>query len=309
MQCFNQILQQKNPTCVALGTFDGIHIGHRAIISKMCKYSEDNGLASSVFTFSGSPSALPAKNTAGTLTVEADKMEIFSGLGVEKCFSLDFPQIMNTSPIDFIENILIKELNAKAVFCGFNHRFGKKAEGNTEMLKSICKKHGVEVFITEPVCFDGIIVSSSRIRELIENGHISLANKLLCRPLSISLPIVEGKHNGRKVGVPTINQTPPVDFVIPKNGVYASFAVINGKKYEAVTNVGVRPTVGNGGLNYETHIIGDFNEQLYGQDVRTELLAFVRSERKFNDLKELSEQIQRDIKYIYDNNLYQLRFE
>lgn len=308
MQYFDCISQQNNPLCVALGAFDGIHIGHRTIISAMCEYAQKNNLDSAVFTFSDSPSVVLGKNTAKTITSQSDKMNLLEKIGVNKCFSLKFIEIMNVTPIEFIEEILIKKLNAKAIFCGFNYRFGKKAIGDTKLLKNICNKHNVEVFVTEPVCIDGDIVSSSKIRELIENGKIELANKLLGRAFSIELDIVEGKHNGRKVGVPTVNQIPPNGFVVPKYGVYASFAEFSGKKYPSITNVGIRPTVGTGGLNYETHIIENFGEELYGQTVRTELLSFVRSERKFNDLKELSEQIQKDIKYIYDNNLYELKF-
>lgn len=308
MQCFDRMQQQNNPTCVALGAFDGIHVGHRTIIASMCKYAEQKGLDSAVFTFSGSPAVLLGKSEAKMLTGQPDKMRILEHLGVDKCFSLDFLQIMMMPPTEFIEELLIQKMNVKAVFCGFNYRFGRNALGDTALLEEVCGKHNVEVFVTAPVCLGGSVVSSSRIRELIENGEMALANRLLGRPFSVELDIVEGRHNGRKVGIPTINQTPPGDFVVPKLGVYASFAVFNGKKYEAITNVGVRPTVGKGGLNYETHIIGDFNEELYGQAVRVELLAFVRSERKFNNLSELSEQIKKDIKYIYDNDLYGLGF-
>lgn len=304
MQCFNMLQKQKAPSCTALGCFDGVHIGHRAIISAMCNYAHKNNFTSSVFTFTDSPAAFFGKTPQRVLMSRSDKMKTLDELGVEKCYSLEFAQLVNTSPERFVKDILIETLNTKAVFCGFNYRFGKSAAGDTELLRKLCNQYGVDVFVTEPVCMDNIAVSSSRIRELIENGNISVANKLLAQPFSIELPIVEGKHNGRTVGIPTVNQTPPAEFVTPKFGVYASFAIIDGKKYEAVTNVGVRPTVGAGAKNYETHILGEFCGELYGQTVRTQLLDFVRSEKKFDSLEALSKQIQSDIKYIYDNDIF-----
>lgn len=304
MQCFDILQKQNTPMCAALGCFDGIHTGHRTIISKMCDYAHKNNLVSSVFTFTDSPAVLLGKASHKVLTCQSDKLSILDKLGVEKCFSLDFTNLMNTSPESFVKDILVDTLNVKAVFCGFNYRFGKNAAGDTQLLQKECRKFGVSVFVNEPICINGIVVSSSKIRELIESGNIALANKLLGRPYSICLPIVEGKHNGRTVGIPTINQTPPAEFVTPKFGVYASFAIIDEKRYESITNVGIRPTVGGGEKNYETHILGEFNSELYGQAVRTQLLHFVRSERKFSDLQELSKQIKRDIDYIYNNNLY-----
>lgn len=308
MQRYDKIIKQNNPTCVALGAFDGIHLGHREIISSMIRYAKKTGMESLVFTFSDSPAVLLGKSSARIIRSQSDKLSILEKLGVDKCFSAYFPNFMNISPTDFIEKILIEELNVKAVFCGFNYRFGKCALGDAELLKDVCKKYGTEVFAAEPVCADGDVVSSSRVRDLIESGEMKKANSLLGTPFSLEQKIVEGKHNGRSVGIPTVNQTPPEDFVVPKHGVYASVAVIDGKRYEAITNVGVRPTVGGGKLNYETHIVNGFDEEIYGKAVRVYLLDFVRSERKFSDLQELSKQIKSDIEYIYKNNLYDLYF-
>lgn len=305
MQCFKNIQQQSEPAAVALGCFDGVHIGHRKIICAMCNYAERKNLIPTVFTFDISPAAYLGRTQPKVITSQSDKANILNSLGVQKCFSPDFAAVADIAPYDFVEEILINKLNAKAVFCGFNYKFGKSAGGDTQLLKRICAAHGVEVFVTEPVCFDGDIVSSSRIRGLIESGEAAKANSLLSRAFSVNLPIEEGMHNGRTVGIPTINQTPPKEFVTPKYGVYASFATVNGKRYEAITNVGVRPTVGGVCKNYETHILGDFSEELYGQEVRVELLEFIRSERKFKNLAELSEQIKCDIKYIYDSKLFE----
>ena len=234
-----------------------------------------------------------------------EKAKTLENLGVEKCFSIDFLSIRNTSPEDYVNNILIKELNAKAVFCGFNYRFGKNAGGSTELLKKICDENGIKTFICEPVCYGSSTVSSSRIRTLIENGKMLTANRLLGKPFSVEEVIVEGLHNGRTVGVPTINQNLSSDFVTPRLGVYASYAYVEGKRYKAITNVGTRPTVGGAQKNIETHILEDFSDEIYGKLVRTELLYFVRDERKFSDLTKLSEQIKRDVDYIYKHGVFQ----
>lgn len=304
MQCFNDIKKLSVPTCVAVGCFDGIHLGHQKIISDMCDYAKEKGLKSAVFTFTASPAAVLGKTPHRALMSQKDKMKTLERLGVDFCFSLDFLTVMDISPMEYIEDILIDKLKAKAVFCGFNYRFGKSALGDTSLLKKVCDSHGIETVIAQPVCFGESVVSSSRIRGLIENGDLPFANALLGRPFAIEEPILEGKQNGRKVGVPTVNQNPPTEFVTPKCGVYASFVYVNGKRYEGITNVGTRPTVGGDYKNFETHIIGGFNEEIYGQVVRTELLDFVRCEQKFDNLQQLSEQIQKDIKFIYDKKIY-----
>lgn len=305
MQIFNNIERQTSPSCVAVGCFDGIHIGHQKIISDMCSYAKENNFTSTVFTFPTSPAAMLGKTPRRAIMTQSDKMKFLESLGVEKCFSIDFMTIKDTSAEEYIKNILLENLRAKAVFCGFNYRFGKQAQGDSEFLHDVCSKLGVETFISSPICCDESVVSSSRIRTLIENGEILTANKLLGKPFSVEQTIVEGKHNGRTVNIPTVNQNLPPEFVTPRFGAYASFAVIDGKEFEAITNVGTRPTVGGVNKNVETHILGGFGGNLYGKTVRTELLYFIRDERKFDNLTQLSEQIKLDIDFVYKNKIYE----
>ncbi len=304
MRVLNNIEPQQEVSCAALGCFDGVHIGHQKIITDMCGYAKKNDLVSTVFTFTASPASVLGKAPQRAVMSQNQKENTLESLGVEKCFSIDFMTIRNTSAEDFVNNILIKQLNVKALFCGFNYRFGKNARGDAEMLRELCEKKGVKVFVTMPVCFGDIVVSSSKIRSLIEDGKMRTANRLLGKPFSVEDIVVEGKHNGRTVGVPTINQNLPAIFVSPRSGVYASFAYIDGKRFEAVTNVGTRPTVGGDFKNVETHILGNFRGELYGKKIKTELLYFIRDERKFSNLTELSEQIKRDVDYIYGRNIY-----
>lgn len=303
MQIYNTITLT-SPCCIALGCFDGIHIGHQKIIRSMCGFAKDCGLESAVFTFDSPPAAVLGKAPKRSLLSSIDKMNILDSLGVDKCFSIDFSTVRNISPEDFVSRILADTLNAKAVFCGFNYRFGKHAQGDSDLLSRICAEKNIQTFVSSPVCYGDKSVSSSRIRDLIENGDILTANKLLGRPFSVEQVITEGKHNGRTVGIPTVNQNLSDGFVTPRFGVYASFVYIDGKRYEGITNVGVRPTVGGTHKNIETHILSRFYGNMYGKSVRTELLQFVRDERKFDDLEQLSLQIKKDIAYIYDNSIY-----
>ncbi len=303
MQIFNNITQF-SPCCIALGCFDGIHIGHQRIIRSMCSYAKENSLCGAVFTFDVSPAALLGKAPRRSLLSRNDKMNILENLGVEYCFSVDFSSVRNISPEDFVKNILIDKLGVQAVFCGFNYRFGHNAKGSSDILLELCNKYGIKAFVSSPVCYGDQAVSSSRIRDLIEQGEILTANRLLGRPFSVEQTISEGKHNGRTVGIPTINQNLPDGFVTPRFGVYASFVYIDGKKYEGITNVGVRPTVNGKHKNIETHILGRFYGNLYGKHVRTQFLDFVRDEKKFANLEELSVQIKKDIDYIQNSSVF-----
>lgn len=305
MNIFYDFIKQSSPSCVAVGCFDGIHIGHRKIISDMCRYAVENNLTSSVFTFSNSPSAVLGGMPAKAIISQNDKLNILDSIGVQNCFSLEFQKVMNISPEKYISDILVDRLNVKAVFCGFNYRFGKKALGDCILLKDVCSRYTVKVFVTSPVCCGEEVVSSSRIRRLIENGDIVSANKLLDRHFAVEGKIVEGMHNGRTIGIPTVNQLPAFGFVTPKNGVYASVAHLDGKSYNAVTNIGTRPTVNGTFTNIETHLLNAHIDEAYGKMLRTELLYFVRPERSFNNLTELSDQIHKDIEYISLHRIFE----
>ena len=292
------------PRCAALGCFDGLHIGHRRIINSMCGYAKENNLRSSVYTFEVSPAALLGKAPRRSLLSQEDKMDILCHLGVEECFSIDFSSVRNITPEAFVKDILIDKLGVKAVFCGFNYHFGRNAQGTSDVLNHLCLKYGIEAFVTSPVCYGDRTVSSGRIRDLIEQGDILTANRLLGCPFSVEQIITEGKHNGRTMGIPTVNQNLPAGFVTPRFGVYASYVYIDGQRYQSITNVGVRPTVGGVGKNIETHILTRFVGDLYGKKVRTQLLDFIRDEQKFDNLDDLALQIKDDIARVKASSVY-----
>lgn len=306
MQIFTDICKQDKPCCAALGFFDGVHIGHTRLLRSMKEYAAENGLLSAVFTFSDSPAAALGKTEKSrSLMTLKSRLSEFEAMGIDMCFAVDFLKYREVSAEDFVNDILLDTLNTRAVFCGYNYRFGKFAAGSCALLDDICTKRGAAVYVTAPVCRKGDTVSSTRIRALIETGKMHRANTLLGRPFFIEGDVLHGLQNGRTVGIPTLNQAIPEHFVKPRFGVYASFAVIDGKRFRAVTNIGVRPTVSGTNINCETHILDDIDGELYGKNIRTELLWFERDERKFPDLTALAQQISRDIEHINKLKIYE----
>ncbi len=309
MELFYDITHQEKPCCIALGFFDGMHTGHQRLMLSMKEYARENSLCPCVFTFSDSPCAMLGKSESRALQTFEQRIDTISEYsGAEKCFAVDFMKYKDVTAAEFAEDILIGKLNARAVFCGFNFHFGKNAEGNTAILSELCKKHGVSAFITDPVCSDGETVSSTRVRRLIREGRIAAANELLARPFRIEGVIMHGRKNGRKMGIPTVNQAIPDDFIVPRFGVYASHVNVDGTKYRSITNIGTRPTVNGNSINCETHILDKFSGELYGKNVCTELLWFERDERRFNDLSQLAEQIRCDIENISKLDVYNRGF-
>ena len=185
-------------------------------------------------------------------------------------------------------------MNAKHIVCGFNYRFGKNGSGNADVLKELCAKNGISLSIIPPVTIDGVTVSSTEIRIALEGGNPELANAFLTRPYYIQSEVINGQHLGRTLGFPTINQTFPPQKAIPLHGVYLSRVLFNNTVKYGITNVGLRPTVGSDTVYAETNIF-DFNENLYGVLVKTELLHFLRGEQKFSSLEKLSAQVKQDI--------------
>lgn len=193
---------------------------------------------------------------------------------------------------DFVEKIIFGNLNAKFVVCGFNYRFGKNGEGDTELLKKLCDENGTKLKVIEPERDDGDVVSSTLIRSLISEGSIRRANKLLCSHFGFSAVITHGKRLGRELGTPTINQKLPENLAVPKYGVYASAVTLeNGKVYCGVTNIGVKPTVGGTKLLSETWMPDFHGGEIYGQTADVRLLDFIRPEKKFDNITELKNAI------------------
>lgn len=281
--------ENKNGIALALGTFDGFHIGHKKVI--------ENAIASNrkpqVLLFNEHPQKVLKSKSPGELITENNKRKLLKEWGVEATV-INFSDIMSLTYEEFFYEVIVKKIGASVLSCGFNYHFGAKASGNTEKLKALCDKENIELLVSEPVEYKGEPVSSTRIRNAIRNGNIEDANNMLGREFSYDFLVVHGDARGRTIDSPTINQFFTEDFIIPEYGVYASYSVIDGEKYPSVTNVGVRPTIeGFSKERSETNIVG-FDGDLYDKNINVHLLKKIREEMKFNNLDELRNQIAKD---------------
>lgn len=278
-------------TAVALGSFDGLHKGHMSVIA--CALSEkEHGLVPLVLLFDTHPLSVLTGKTPAEILQKGKRDEILSALGV-KTETVSFEEVKEMGCREFFEEIIVKKLNAGAVCCGENYRFGRRHTGNCETLKALCGEHGVKLIISPTVEYNGQPVSSTRIRAAIENGDISLANSMLGREFSYKYTVVSGDKRGRLMGAPTINQRFGKNFAVAKKGVYASVTVVENKEYPSVTNIGLRPSFENEDLRSETCILG-FSGDLYGKDIEVRLLEYIRPEIKFESMEALSAQIKAD---------------
>ena len=303
MAIYNSIDEYTAPgqgTSVALGFFDGVHLGHRAVIGA----AADTQLPCTVLTFGQNPLRVLGRDCPPTLTDNSRKAELIAQAGANDIIFADFAQLKDMSPEDFVRKILHEKLNAKRVVCGFNYRFGCRGTGDTETLARLCSDCGIEVIVCEPVFYDGEQVSSSRIRGLIASGDIVRANAMLGCRYSISGDIGGGNQIGSALGFPTVNIPLHEDMAIPRRGVYASTLTVGGKSYLGATNIGVHPTVGETDSPIcETFIIDYPGGDLYGSHAVCELCEFLRGERKFASVDELIAQIEQDCERIMKSGI------
>ena len=291
MQNFFEILPEKSGTAIALGYFDGLHKGHRNVIS-LAAAEKENGLTPVCFTFSKSPKSVLYGTQSNALMTSEDKIKTLERLGIERTYQADFEKIMNMPAKDFAQEILIDTLKAEKLFCGFNYRYGKNGEGSAETLKSFCKSKGITLTVVPATESDGEVVSSTLIRKLITDGNVKRANELMCSRFGFSSVIEHGKRLGRELGTPTINQPLCSELVVPKFGVYASIVTLeNGETYCGVTNIGIKPTVGGNTPLCETWMPKYKGGEIYGQSADVRLLEFIRPERKFSGIDELKNAI------------------
>lgn len=297
MVTFEKLAEINNiePTALALGNFDGVHLGHQALIKSMVSKAREKGLKAAVFTFSNHPrNLLPGKTPVMNITMEGQKNQIIDSLGVDYLFNIEFTEeIMTMEPERFVKELLIEKFKAKDLFCGFNYNFGYKARGNTKILKELGNVMGFDVWEMSPFIIHDDVVSSSLIRTLIVSGQVEKCEMYMGRNYAIDGEVVVGNRLGRKLGFPTSNLIISPNLVTPPNGVYVTYCTYNGHRYPSVTNVGHKPTIGQYEKNVETHIF-NFDKELYGKHITVEFLQKTRDEVKFDSIEELSEQILRD---------------
>ncbi len=284
------------PTVVALGCFDGVHLGHTHVISAAKRQAERLGLPCLVWAFSKPPRNFFSPGSVPLLTDEDEKAALIEALGVDAFGSIPFDETVASLRAEaFMEDILLTRLHAAAVVCGYNYSFGAGGVGNTELLARFCREHDITLTVTEPVVYDGISVSSSMIREAIADGRPELASALLGRPYSLRAPVIRGQALARELGFPTLNQPLRKGLAVPRFGVYVSrIPSPEGQSRYGITNVGKRPTAYEHTPCAETHIF-DFSGDLYGKTLTVELLHFLRPETPFPSLDALREQVNRDI--------------
>jgi len=284
--------------CVAIGKFDGIHIGHQYLLKCIEEYRKD-GYKIAVFTFDPSPSAFFSNDEYKGLTTLDEKRRIFEKLGVDVL--VEYPLNKNTarvSPEDFIEDILINKMNVRCVVCGRDFSFGDKGRGNVELLKAYGNTKGFEVRVCEKVKCDGIEISSSLIRKEVESGEMELVTKHIGAYYSFTGIVVTGRQLGRRLGMPTVNIIPSEDKLLPPFGVYEAVVSYAGSHFKGITNVGVKPTVTDERRPVVETYIFDFDEDIYGKEIIVNLVRMVRPEKKFGSVDELKAQIKSDIDFV-----------
>lgn len=285
-----------SPTSVALGRFDGVHLGHKAVINAAVDFESDEPLIPAVFTFEQSPHGIITGEMVYALLTDSQKHSAIENEGIRLYFCPHFSTVKEMLPEEFVL-MLKKHLNVRHISCGFNFTFGKNGMGNPAMLKDICKRNDIALTVVPPVEVEGEPVSSSLIRKYIENGEIDAASRLLGYRFYEDFPVINGDKRGREMKLPTINQKLPPTFIHPKYGVYATRTLINGKWHLSVSNVGVHPTVGSDYPRVETNIL-DFDGDLYGEGIKVEFFDFLRDELSFNSVDELIFAINADIKRV-----------
>lgn len=280
----------KENTIVALGTFDGCHLGHAAVFQNAFYESKKRGIKSVVYTFD----SLVKQDKKALFTLE-ERIKHIKKYGIDYIAIESFEKVKNMTGEEFFDSVLKGELKSIGACCGFNYRFGVGASLGCENLKTMYEKSGGSVVISSEITADNTAISSTYLRKLIENGEVELASKYM-PPYPVYAEVVQGKRLGRQMGFPTINQKIPKNKVVPKHGVYITEAYIGENAMPAITNVGTRPTVDgeNENVNMETYIL-DFDGNLYLSYVNIVFRKFLRSERKFDSVNSLKEQISKDL--------------
>lgn len=282
------------PSAVAIGKFDGVHLGHRELICKITEQKTENRLAT-VFTFDTSAAAFFGTEEK-ELTTIAEKRRIFEEMGVD--ILIEFPlnrETAATEPEEFVRRYLAAQMHTAYLCAGDDLSFGKGGAGNYDLLKKYAGVYGYRAEMIDKVKIDGEAVSSTRVREAVRKGQMDAAARMLGTPYSVCGVVECGKQLGRTIGMPTANLMPEQSKLLPPSGVYYSKVLIEGRMCRGITNVGCKPTVNDGhAVGVETYLY-DFSGDLYGRDIIVYLLAFRRPEIKFDNVAQLKKQMEADI--------------
>lgn len=296
-----EITEYSAPVVLMLGNFDGVHLGHRRLAELAEKEGRRLGVKAGVWTFEDHTLQTLENRRVPVLTTKEEKNALFGEMGLDIAIYEDFESVKDMPKEMFVTQHLANRLNCACAVCGFNYRFGKGGEGDAGLLKELMASLGRGVITAEPVVKNGLTVSSSAIRSLLEEGMVDEASIMLGRPYSLTSEIVKGKRLGTSLGFPTANQRFRGNKLRLKNGIYVCTCTVDGKEYCGVANVGSRPTVNENesDVNCETYIMG-YNGDLYGKTVKTEFLKRLRDERRFGDTEELRNAVASDVKAAED---------
>jgi len=281
--------------CVTIGNFDGVHKGHQKLIGLAVSRAEASGLVSVVVTFDPHPLRVLRNDGPPFITLTQQKLELISQYGPQVCLLLNFNMEMaKLSPEEFVQKYLLDGLNMKELIIGYDYHLGKGRAGNFETLSELGRRKGFIVDRIDPVSIEGAVVSSTRIRDLVQAGNVWAVKPLLGRFYQVSGEVVHGMNRGgRLLGFPTANLK-LVDELFPKPGVYAIWVEVGDEVHMGVANIGKNPTFGNDALSVEAHLL-DFKGDLYGSDIRVHFVQRIRDERKFNGIDELKDRISKDV--------------
>ena len=280
---------------IALGFFDGVHLGHGALLERTCALGKQYGVPTAALTFDTHPDELIRGEPVLLLNTRQEREQLVKNLyGIHELLTLHFDRQRMEQPWeDFVEHTLLGEYGAIHLVCGYDFRFGARGAGNGMLLKEYCRERGIGCDCIPQVSVGGEAVSSTRIRRLLQEGAMEEAVALLGHPHLIRGPVVEGRKLGRTIGIPTANVDPGESRLMPRNGVYAAKVYFGDQCRLAVVNIGNRPTVGGHRVTVEPWIL-DFDGDLYGKELTLELHAFIRPEEKFEDLHALRGEILRN---------------
>ena len=277
----------------ALGFFDGVHLGHQALLTACRELAAEAGEIPAVLTFGNHPDALVFGREPALINTWQDRMRLFEAYGIQSVEILPFDEKMMTMPWQDFFRFLTQDMEAAGLVCGNDFCFGYRGEGTPQKLQEASAAYGIPCRVVPEQTVHGVRISSTHIRSLLEAGEMEEALAFLGHPHVLTGLVIRGKQLGRTIGIPTANLELPKDLVIPKFGVYACRALVKGQWYPAVTNVGVRPTVSGTGITVEPWIL-NYAGNLYGSQITLEFYRFLRPERKFPDLNALQKEIKRN---------------
>ena len=291
-------------TIYALGFFDVVHIGHAALLRECRRLADELGCKAAAVTFASHPDTLVLGKTPGLINTIEDRIRLLKETGMDDVVVLPFDKKMMACHWQEFLQLLVEHYGAAGLVCGHDFRFGNRGEGNADLLQAYCEEHGMPCAIVPEQKLEGIPVSSTHIRSLLEAGQVEEAGKFLGHPHILSGEVVSGRKLGRTLGIPTANLALPEEAVKLPFGVYACKAQVDGGEYLAVTNIGNRPTVGGHRVTVEPWLL-DFDGDLYGKHLTLSFFAFLRPERKFPSLDALKEEIGKnaaECRKIFENN-------